>query len=156
MNEPYNEQREWDQDGQYYHYLTKWMHALSQVSRVTGNPVYLSWAIELAQTAHAKFTYHSSASGRKKMYWKMSIDLTRPLVHSMGEHDPLDGFVTCYELQETATGVFRQPVKNVLGHEMADLTGICRGIQFFTDDPLGIGGLLFDASRISQFSAPLR
>ena len=27
---------------------------------------------------------------------------------------------------------------------------ICRGIHLATDDPLGIGGLLFDASRISQ------
>ena len=37
------------------------------------------------------------------MYWKMSIDLTYPLVSSMGQHDPL-----------------------------------------------GVGGLLFDASRIAQ------
>jgi hypothetical protein len=150
MNEPYNEQREWDQDGQYYHYLTKWMHALNQVSRITGNPVYLSWAIELAKTANAKFTYPSSASGRMKMYWKMSTDLTRPLVPSMGQHDPLDGFVTCCELRETATRIFEEPDKNVLEREMADLAGICRGIQLVTDDPLGIGGLLFDASRISQ------
>ncbi len=27
---------------------------------------------------------------------------------------------------------------------------ICRGISLPTDDPLGIGGLLFDASRIAQ------
>jgi len=152
INEPFNEKREWDQDGQYYHYLTKWMHALNQVSRVTGNPVYLTWAIELAQTAHAKFTYHFSASGTKKMYWKMSTDLTRPLVPSMGQHDPLDGFVTCFELFETATKIFRQPADNVLEREMADLTGICRGIHLVTDDPLGIGGLLFDASRITQLA----
>ena len=36
--EPYDERLEWDRDGQYYHYLTKWMHALNRVSRVTGNP----------------------------------------------------------------------------------------------------------------------
>ena len=36
------------------------------------------------------------------MYWKMSIDLSRPLVASMGQHDPLDGFVTCAELDATA------------------------------------------------------
>jgi hypothetical protein len=150
IHEPYNETREWDQDGQYYHYLTKWMHALCQVSRVTGDPVYLSWAIELAHTAHAKFTYHFSASGRKKMYWKMSTDLTRPLVPSMGQHDPLDGFVTCYELLETAMKIFWLPLDNLLEREMADLAGICRGIHLVTDDPLGIGGLLFDASRITQ------
>ncbi len=68
--EPYDERREWDQDGQYYHYLTKWMHALHQVSRLTGEVKYLTWAIELAQTAHAGFTYvpdpaeESGCSGR--------------------------------------------------------------------------------------------
>ncbi|NYT17698.1 MAG: hypothetical protein GKC06_06815, partial [Methanomicrobiales archaeon] len=46
--EPFDERLEWDRDGQYYHYLTKWMHALSRVSRVTGDPVYLRWAVELA------------------------------------------------------------------------------------------------------------
>ena len=30
------------------------------------------------------------------------------------------------------------------------MAGICRGIGLATDDPLGIGGLLFDASRIAQ------
>ncbi len=33
------------------------------------------------------------------MYWKMSIDLTRPLVSSMGQHDPLDGFITYNEIK---------------------------------------------------------
>ena len=38
--EPYDEQPEWDRDGQYYHYLTQWMHALCRAGRVTGDPVY--------------------------------------------------------------------------------------------------------------------
>lgn len=152
IHEPYDEQREWDQDGQYYHYLTKWMHALSQAGKVTGKPDYVTWAIELAQTAHANFTYFSAETGRKRMYWKMSTDLTRPLVPSMGQHDPLDGFVTYYELQETSARNFRQPVQNILEREMADMTGICQGIQLVTDDPLGIGGLLFDASRLIQLA----
>ena len=33
------------------------------------------------------------------MYWKMSIDLSRPLVNSMGHHDPLDALVTYMELR---------------------------------------------------------
>jgi hypothetical protein len=85
------------------------------------------------------------------MYWKMSIDLARPLVPSMGQHDPLDGFVTCYELQEAAK-IFRPSVQNVLEREIADMAGICREIHLFTDDPLGIGGLLFDASRIARLT----
>ena len=38
--EPYDDRLEWDQDGQYFHYLTKWMHALNRVSRVTGDQKY--------------------------------------------------------------------------------------------------------------------
>jgi hypothetical protein len=33
--EPYDPQVEWDRDGQYFHYLTKWMHALDQASSRT-------------------------------------------------------------------------------------------------------------------------
>jgi hypothetical protein len=65
--DPYDERLEWDREGQYYHYLTKWMHALNRVSRVTGETIYNRWAIELAKTAHARFTY-SSSSGKKCMY----------------------------------------------------------------------------------------
>ena len=150
--EPYNEQLEWDRDGQYYHYLTKWMHALNRVSRVTGNPDYVTWAIELAHTAHTGFTYLPPTGGRKKMYWKMSIDLTRPLVPSMGQHDPLDGLVTYNELQLTATRDFGQSVQPVLVQEIADMTDICRGMRLATDDPLGIGGLLSDATRITRLT----
>ena len=55
--DPVDERLEWDRDGQYYHYLTKWMHALNRVSRVTRDATYNRWAIELAKTAHAGFTY---------------------------------------------------------------------------------------------------
>jgi hypothetical protein len=146
-----DERLEWDQDGQYYHYLTKWMHALNRVSRVTGDAVYAGWAMELARTAHAAFTYASSWGGAKRMYWKMSIDLTRPLVPSMGHHDPLDGYVTCCELQASAGGLGLSPDSG-LEAEIADLAAICRGREWATDDPLGIGGLLSDAWRIAQLT----
>ena len=97
--DPYEEVLEWDRDGQYFHYLTKWMHALNRVSRVTGDPIYNQWAAELAKTAHARFTYVPFFGGRKRLYWKMSIDLSRPLVPSMGQHDPLDGYITYSQLQ---------------------------------------------------------
>jgi len=35
------------------------------------------------------------------MYWKMSIDLSYPLVVSMGHQAPLDGFITYNQLQAT-------------------------------------------------------
>jgi hypothetical protein len=148
--EPYDERAEWDRDGQYYHYLTKWMHALNCVSRVTGDPVYVRWAIELARTAHARFTYVPPHGGPKRMFWKMSIDLSYPLVPSMGLHDPLDGLVTNSELEIAATRNTGESPQTALSREIADLEEMCRARNWATDDLLGIGGLLFDASRITQ------
>jgi len=90
--DPLDDQLEWDRDGQYDHYLTKWMHALHQVSRIVGEPIYHRWAVELTKTAHARFAYLPPAGNRKRMYWKMSIDLSPPLVPSTGDHDPQHGY----------------------------------------------------------------
>jgi len=149
-SDPFDESLEWDRDGQYYHYLTKWMHALNRVSRVTGDSTYNTWAMELAKTAHARFTYVPSSGGQKRMYWKMSIDLSYALVPSMGHHDPLDGFITYNQLQATAA---RDPGKSKgldLKEEIADMANICKGKSWVTDDPLGIGGLLSDAYKVAQ------
>ncbi len=149
--EPPDERLEWDQDGQYFHYLTKWMHALNRVSRVIGDAVYAGWAMELAQSVYPAFTSATSRGGPKRMYWKMSIDLTRSLVPSMGQHDPLDGYVTYSELQASA-GLLGLSPRFGLTLEIADMAAICRGREWATDDPLGIGGLLWDAWRIAQLS----
>ena len=148
-DEPPSERLEWDQDGQYYHYLTKWMHALNQVSRVTGDPNYIKWAVELVKAAHTGFTYVPPSGGRKRMYWKMSIDLTYPLVPSMGQHDPLDGFITYSELQ-MSTKNSEHYSRSDLSAEITDMANICQGKSWATNDPLGIGGLLSDALRIAQ------
>jgi hypothetical protein len=145
--EPYDERKEWDRDGQYYHYLTKWMHALGSAGRVTGDPVYLEWAVGLARTAHARFLYRTG--GGMRMYWKMSTDLSYPLVTSMGQHDPLDGLVTYTMLQAAETAAGHGPV---LVHEITDMAGITRNLQLATDDPLGIGGLLSDAGMIARLA----
>ncbi len=148
--EPYDELGEWDRDGQYYHYLTKWMHALDRVSRVTGDPAYTGWAIELAKTSHARFTYLPSPGGTKRMYWKMSIDLTRPLVASMGHHDPLDGLVTFLRLQTSAAKSAGGHAEPHLDAEIADLALMCEGKRWETDDPLGLGELLSAAYKLGE------
>jgi len=153
-DEPYDERLEWDRDGQYYHYLTKWMHALNRAGSVTGDPTYNRWAIELAKTAHARFTYDHPASGRKSMYWKMSIDLSYPLVPSMGHHDPLDGLITYLQLQATAARDTGASPGSDLGAEITDLAALCQGKQWTTDDPLGIGELLSSAYRLAQLTVP--
>ena len=152
-SERLDEHLEWDRDGQYYHYLTKWMHALNRVSQVTGNTTYLLWAVELAKTAHARFVYTPSSGGCRSMHWKMSIDLSRPLVPSMGHHDPLDGLITYCELQSRlAAGSDRGGCPD-LSPEIDDMAEICKGRSWATDDPLGIGGLLANASHLAQLIA---
>jgi hypothetical protein len=145
--EPYDDRLEWDRDGQYYHYLTKWMHALNRVSQSTGNSIFNLWAIELAKAAHSGFV-HVMPDGSKWMYWKMSINLSYPLVPPTGQHDPLDGLVTYNQLQATAAELSEAPPD--LSSEIADLTTLCKGRSWATEDPLGIGGLLCDAYKIVQ------
>ncbi len=149
-DDPYDEQLEWDRDGQYYHYLTKWMHALNRVSRATGAPTCQGWAIELAKTAHARFTYNPPAGGRKRLYWKMSIDLSRPLVPSMGHHDPLDGLITYLQLQTTAPTASERSARPDLSAEIRDMADMCEGKRWETDDALGIGELLSATCKLAQ------
>jgi hypothetical protein len=150
--EPYDERAEWEQDGQYFHYLTKWMHALERAGSVTAEPTYIRWAMELAKAAHTAFAHVTVTGGAKCMYWKMSIDLTYPLVLSMGLHDPLDAFVTYNELLSHAQTHPDGTAMLDLTGEIADTAAMCEGKRFATDDPLGIGGLLFDAYRATQMT----
>lgn len=148
--EPFDERLEWERDGQYFHYLTKWMHALDQVSRATGDPRFNAWARELAAIAHDAFTYPPAPDPAPRMYWKMSIDLTRPLVPSMGQHDPLDGYITARQLRATAIGM----AQTAGGPDLAEATRrfaiMTGGTGLATSDPLGVGGLLVDAYRMAQ------
>ena len=141
-DERLDERLEWDRDGQYFHYLTKWMHALDQAARILVEPRFATWARELADAAHCRFVYDSQRA--KRMYWKMSIDLMRPLVASMGHHDPLDGYVTCLQLRATHG---RGPA---LDRAIDDYRAMLEPDELATGDPLGIGGLLFDAYRLAQ------
>lgn len=146
LREAYDPHAEWDRDGQYYHYLTKWVHALQQAATATGTDRYRQWAVELAVAAHRGFR---ARSGPPLLHWKMSIDLSRPLVPSAGLHDPLDGLVTALVADAGAT----QAERRTLAPVREDLAVLCRDRDWFTDDPLGLGGLLFDAGRLAQLSA---
>lgn len=140
-DEPYDERLEWDQDGQYYHYITKWMHALHRMSQTTNDSKYDAWAVELAKTAHKSFIYTSPFG--KRMYWKMSIDLSYPLVPAMGQQDALDGFITYNEINKSGLAS--------LNKEIMDITSICNmSWAKTTTDPLSIGSFLFDALRVTQ------
>lgn len=146
-DEPFDERLEWERDGQYFHYLTRWMHALDQTARATGEPRFHRWACELARAAHRAFTYLPRRGAGRRMYWKMSIDLSRPLVASMGQHDPLDGLVTCAQLEATPPP---PDLARDLAAARADFAAMVRLPGLATTDPLGLGGLLVEAYRTHQ------
>ena len=145
-----DERLEWDRDGQYFHYLTKWMHALDQMARATREPDFHLWACELAATAHRAFSYVPRGGGVRRLYWKMSVDLSRPLVPSMGQHDPLDGCITCLQLATAAPGRPLSVGSPDLRQAAADFAAMIGGSDLATADPLGLGGLLADACRVAQ------
>jgi hypothetical protein len=149
--EPFDPDLEWDRDGQYFHYLTQWAHALDQLARAKRRAHLHAWARELMHTAHRAFVY--GPAGRKRMFWKLSIDLSRPLVASMGQHDPLDGLVTCAQLDATAA-LFEFPRAPDLTAAMEDYAQMLDVEALATTDPLGIGGLLLDSSRLVQMEFP--
>ena len=147
-DEPVDQELEWERDGQYFHYLTRWMHALDQMARATGSPQLNLWARELADTAHRAFTW-TAPGGTRRMHWKMSVDLSRPLVASMGQHDPLDGYITAVALQCTATALGATEGPD-LEQAAADYAVMLDEGSWATADPLGLGGLLMDAFRVEQ------
>jgi hypothetical protein len=153
-HESYDQNQEWDRDGQYYHYLTKWMHALDCVSKVTSDPIFNIWARELAKAIHPKFVFTPSSGGlkggQKCIFWKMSIDLTYPLVSSMGQHDPLDGFITLSRLKANASDNSKEHPGLNLDNEILELEEICKDKSWATNDPLGLGGLLCNAYQMAQ------
>jgi hypothetical protein len=145
---PYDPDLEWERDGQYLHYLTKWMHALCRVSAATGEARPAVWASELAEAAWRGFAIDDG----KRLVWKASIDLSRPLVSSMGHHDPLDGYISVREVMRHLQHAGTDPQE--LEAELHGFHAICTGKDWTTSDPLGLGGLLFDAARIAQLAGP--
>jgi hypothetical protein len=141
--EGFDERREWDRDGQYYHYLTRWMHALSTLGSHDAQTRYIDWAAELSRAACRGFLVHRPVP---HLCWKMSIDLSRPLVASAGHHDPLDGLITTLSIAQARGRV------GELQAVIDTLVPLCRDRQWATDDALGLGGLLFDAARVSRLS----
>jgi hypothetical protein len=121
------------------------MHALDQLAHDTNQPKLSRWACELARVAHRAFVY--TAGDHKRMYWKMSVDLTRPLVTSMGQHDALDGLVTYLGL---ATSWQPSLACDDLADAITDFGSMIDPTALVTSDPLGIGGLLVDAHRLQQ------
>ena len=123
-----------DGDGQYHHYLTLWMFALNRMAIATRNLAYNQQAIELCEAIHPHFVVERT-SVRPRMYWKMSIDLSTPLVSSEGNLDPFDGYTLCKLLQLTSGDA------EVLRNEAADYKKImdAKLLSYISNDALDIG-----------------
>uniref|UniRef100_A0A915DTX8 Uncharacterized protein n=1 Tax=Ditylenchus dipsaci TaxID=166011 RepID=A0A915DTX8_9BILA len=153
-----DEGRGMSEDGQYYHYLTKWLFALNRMSLVSKDPRYNQWAIEMVQSIHFKFC----SKDMRRMYWKMSIDLSHPLIPSEGGLDTYDGLTMYMLLQETAKMFHRynqmthgQQVvwsKNNLQPEIDHMKHLvdARYQSYTTNDCLDAGEALWLASLYSQ------
>ena len=141
-HDAYDAVLEWQRDGQYFHYLTRWVHALGRMAAVADAPEYLRHALDLARAAHAGFLARDTQGRPVGLHWKMSVDLTRPLVAGAGSHDPLDGLVTFADLRHAAGSEPRLGEAPSLDAEIATLSTLVRDRDWFTDDPLGAGGLL--------------
>ena len=148
VGEPFDESLEWDRDGQYFHYLTKWMHALCQAAFLAGDAS--RWAVELGRAAFDGFARRSGSGEVVGVYWKMSTDLSRPLISASGLHDALDGFITFREAVHAGANSADHTVVTDLSAAIESLSVICQQRDWTTNDPLGLGGLLFDACRLCQ------
>ncbi|MGA1191923.1 MAG: hypothetical protein ACO3XO_06560 [Bdellovibrionota bacterium] len=148
VTEPFDELLEWNRDGQYFHYLTKWAHALVIIAQETDDARYLIQAHDLMKKVLSCFLYVPTTSRRSRIYWKMSIDLTRPLVSSMGHLDPLDGLVMLYELNRAYS-----PRDDSFRDELITLSEICSNSHWRAMDMLSIGSLMIEAYRMGQLIA---
>jgi hypothetical protein len=127
-----------DGDGQYFHYLTKWMFALNRMSIIKKDARYNDWAIDLAKVAHDKFIRNID-SNFPKMYWKMSIDLSYPHVDSEGNLDPFDGYVTYRAIQAMSSDL------NVLKSQIGTFEKMvmAKYPRYRSNDPLDLGEALW-------------
>lgn len=140
-----------DGDGQYFHYVTKWMFALNRMSVAKGDRKYNNLAIQLAESTYPHFVYNRNSS-HPRMFWKISIDMKNPAVPSEGNlgiiHffslcntflDPYDGLVTFRILQETSGKA------DILQKEISELERMVNNKfqQYDSDDPLDLGESLW-------------
>ncbi|MBU3729678.1 MAG: hypothetical protein FGM37_10610 [Phycisphaerales bacterium] len=149
-----DERLEWDRDGQYFHYLTKWMIALNRLAHATGDAQWNDWAVDLAMASWPAFAAPPDMAGTPRMHWKMSTDLSRPLVASMGHHDPLDGLTAFAQIRASQRALGSERRSSALDAAWADMYAMCRRSRSWaTTDPLGIGGILLDLAAIVRLTA---
>jgi hypothetical protein len=145
-DEPFDLADELSSDGQAFHDLARWMRALDNVARCTGDLVFNRWARELARTACRAF--RPSSRPELPLLRKMSTDLSYPLLSRTSRFGPLDGLVTCLELEATAAALGARGDPPDLQAELAELAELSAGLRLRTHDPQAGAGMLSCAAAL--------
>lgn len=140
IGESFSSIDEWDRDGQYFHYLTRWIEALLLVGSVTNDGKYQFWAADLCHVTMKAFIKDL------RIPWKMSVDLKRSLITDQGASDPLDGLITLIKVY-LAVPEFKKELKE---YKLV-LQRLCRNTSWVSADPLGTGRLLISAHQVKNF-----
>jgi hypothetical protein len=117
-----------DRQGQYFHYLAKWLYALCVLGRHL--PEYRERGVSLAREVHGAFV----VPGRG-VHWKMHEDLSGPEPgYGFGALDAFDGYVAYRLLDETA-----------LAREIADMRALIdrSASDLVVNQDLGLGMMLW-------------
>ena len=117
-----------DRDGQYFHYLTKWIYALNEFGKI--KPEYHEKAVQLVKDIHP----HFFKKGRG-VIWKMMEDLSSPYPgYGLGGLDFYDGYVVYKLVDEVA-----------LSNEMSDMFSFVQKDyrHFSCTQDLGLGETLW-------------
>ncbi|MEX2470046.1 MAG: hypothetical protein WD396_09845 [Pseudohongiellaceae bacterium] len=117
-----------DRDGQYFHYLSKWIYALMLYGEYA--PGYRDEAIRLAKQIHPQFVVPS-----RGVIWKMREDLSAPYPgFGYGALDAFDGYV-----------VYRLLDEDGLAREIAEMEALILESYrwLYIDQDLGLGMMLW-------------
>lgn len=104
-----------ERDGQYYHYLTKWLFALERLSHI--EPGYRTRAIELVKDIHSAFVLPG-----RGVWWKMQDDLGAPYPgFGIGALDAFDGYVVYRLLDEQALSSEIEDMRQIMARTYQDM-----------------------------------
>ena len=115
------------------------------MSLARGEPGYNALAVQLMQGVHSRFVAQAGRPGAHS-YWKMSVDLSKPLVPSEGNLDAFDALSVLRLLREAGV----EGVPSLLGKEISDWEAIVQRKMytggFHSADALDLGEALQTAA----------
>jgi len=118
-----------DRDGQYFHYLTKWLFTLNELGKI--KPKYHTEAVQLVKEIHPHFVLPKVG-----VIWKMKEDLSGPYPgYGLGGLDFYSGY-TVYKLIDSTA----------LSSEIGDMWDLIQlnYKKFHCSQDLGLGDMLWD------------